>query len=54
MPYDALPITDDCLFATVAQLVEQRFRKPQVSGSRPLGGFAYLMIRGTWFMVEDA
>jgi hypothetical protein len=25
--------------ATVAQLVEQGFRKPQVSGSSPLGGF---------------
>jgi hypothetical protein len=39
LAHDARLIADDCLFATVAQLVEQRFRKPQVSGSRPLGGF---------------
>ena len=27
------------LFATVAQLAEQRFCKPQVAGSSPVGGF---------------
>ena len=31
-------LTKDLVFATVAQLVEQRFCKPQVAGSNPAGG----------------
>ncbi len=40
-----------CTFATLAQLVEQRFRKSQVNGSSPLGGSIFMFfldVRPSW------